>query len=57
MSNIGIDAPAAHPLGPGPGRPAAAYHPQFHTDHLYGGDFFTPWAIPGAPPMPGSHSP
>ena len=57
MSNLGIDAPAAHPLGPGPGPSPAAYHPPIQTSHLYGGHFFTPRAIPEPPPMPESHSP
>ena len=56
MANIGIDVPATHPLGPGPGRPSVAYHPPDQTGHLYG-HFFTPRAIPGPPLMPGSHSP
>ena len=53
MANIGIDAPMAHLLK----RPPAAYHPPIQTAHLYGGHFFTPWAIPEKPPMPESHSP
>ena len=57
MSNIGMDAPAAHPLGPCPGASPAAYHPPIQTSHLYGGHFFTPWAIPAPSPMPESHSP
>ncbi len=57
MSNIGMDAPAAHPLGPCPGVFPSAYHRLIQTSHLYGGHFFTPGAIPGPPPMPESHSP
>jgi hypothetical protein len=53
MSNFGIDAPPAHLLM----RHPAAYQPPVQTSHLYGGDFFTPRAIPGPAPMPGSHSP
>ena len=40
MSNIDSDAPAAHPLGSGPGASPSAYHPRIQTAHLYGGDFF-----------------
>ena len=57
MSNIVSDAPAAHPLGPCPGAFPFAYHPQIQTSRLYGGNFFTPWAIPPPSPMPESHSP
>ena len=57
MANIGIDVPATHPLGPGPGRPSVVYHPPLLTSHLYGNHFLSPWAIPGPPPMPESHSP
>ena len=57
MSNIGMDAPAARPLGPCPGASPSAYHPPIQTSHLYGGHFFTPWAIPEPSPMPESHSP
>jgi hypothetical protein len=58
MLNIGMGAPVARLLGPclgGP--PASAYHPPIQTSHLYGGHFFTPWAIPPPSPMPESHSP
>jgi hypothetical protein len=57
MSNIRMGAPATHSLAPCPGRPSVAYHPPIQTRHLYGGHFFTPWAIPLPPPMPESHSP
>jgi len=57
MSNIGIGAPAAPPLGPCPGASPSAYHPPIQTSYLYGGHFFTPWAIPPPSPMPESHSP
>ena len=57
MSNIGIGAPAARPLGSCPGASPSAYHPPIQTSHLYGGHFFTPWAIPPPSPMPESHSP
>ncbi len=57
MSNLGIDAPAAYPLGPCPEPSPSAYYPPIQTAHLYGGDFFTPRAIPEPSPMPESHSP
>ena len=53
MSNLVISALAA-PLWK---RPPADYHPPIQTGLLYGGHFFTPWAIPGPLPMPESHSP
>ena len=57
MSNIGMGAPAARPLGSYPGAFPFAYHPPIQTSRLYGGHFFTPWAIPPPSPMPESHSP
>jgi len=57
MSNIDMGAPGARPLGPCPGAFPSAYHPPIQTSHLYGGHFFTPWAIPPPSSMPESHSP
>jgi hypothetical protein len=57
MSNIGIAANVSQPLGSCPGASPANYHSQVQTIHLYGGDFFTPGAIPEPSPMPESHSP
>jgi hypothetical protein len=57
MSNIGMGAPAAPPLCPYPGASPVVYHPLIQTSHLFGGHFFTPWAIPPPSPMPESHSP
>jgi hypothetical protein len=57
MSNIAMGAPAARLLCPCLGASLSAYHPPIQTSHLYGGHFFTPWAIPPPSPMPESHSP
>jgi hypothetical protein len=56
MQHLGINAPAAHPLGSGLGCPPAACYPPVHTPSPWR-PFLQPRVIPEPPPMPEFHSP